>query len=182
MACYRRIINYFPEGFDRNGVFVKEERRRKLEDYARHQIDYLFDRQVPNCPKRLYNSSSKIDGRLFTGGWAQLLRDICPNLAEVYENSEGEELNGQLSVRPDAWMLHLKEKHISIFEIEDSHPMELGKIDKYFWLSEYVFECSKWRMSVYTTNRYGSNINEIDLDLVELPRFSTLKPRESIFE
>jgi len=63
---------------------------------------------------------------------------------------------------PDAFLIDRKKSQVVIYEIEDTHPLTIEKLERlfafYWWLDAHY-----WILRVLITNRYGEVTNEIDL-------------------
>jgi len=73
-----------------------------------------------------------------------------------------EELMGGFKRVPDAHMIDLIEKDVFLFEIEDTSKLTESKLRDYsnLWFS---FDSEMWGLYLYTTDRYGKNVTEINL-------------------
>jgi len=65
-------------------------------------------------------------------------------------------------VIPDAYWIDEKTCTIHIYEIEDSHSLEPYKLSRLIMLWFY-YDCENWEFKVHIINRYGKEIQELEL-------------------
>jgi hypothetical protein len=77
------------------------------------------------------------------------------------------DLTRDLTFIPDAYRILVEENEIHLFEIEDTHPLSIDKLRMLTrcWLG---FQEHGVTMRIFVSDRYGSLIRELDLDLFEM--------------
>jgi len=96
-------------------------------------------------------------------GFMKALRAIAfpDNAAIVADGSPPEDFD--FVVIPDAYLIDEPTKTLTVFEVEDGHPVPIGKMDTYCAIFQQL-DGEGWFMFVETCNRWGGVIAHIDME------------------
>lgn len=96
-----------------------------------------------------YGKSSKFMSELF-----KVLKDNLDELDFMDEYELKSFLDSHCRIVPDYFRINGNDQIISIYEIEDSHPLTVEKLCRLrdiFWLLDYVY----WEFKLFIVDRYG---------------------------
>lgn len=122
---------------------------------------------------------------LMTKGFRKQVRSyLLEYLTQYYERLEAQEnfnekytkqvcvdgsikdLLRDMTFIPDAYRILAGEDEIHLFEVEDTHPLTINKL-KLLASTWMEFHDHGIKFRLFVTDRYGSSIRELDLDLYE---------------